>query len=33
MPDYRLDPEDPPVRHLSQVKGVVRLPLIIGQSA
>jgi len=33
MPDYRLDPEDPPVRHLSQVKGVVRLPLIIGESA
>ncbi|HEY9564490.1 MAG TPA: cytochrome P450 [Nocardioides sp.] len=32
MPDYRLDPEDPPVRHLSQVKGVVRLPLIIGES-
>lgn len=32
MPDYRLDPEDPPVRHLSQVKGVVKLPLIIGES-
>jgi cytochrome P450 len=33
MPDYRLDPDDPPVRHLSQVKGVVKLPLIIGESA
>jgi cytochrome P450 len=33
MPDYRLDPSDPPERHLSQVKGVVRLPLIIGESA
>jgi len=33
MPDYRLDPNDPPVRHLSQVKGVVKLPLIIGESA
>ncbi len=32
MPDYRLDPADPPVRHLSQVKGVVSLPLIIGES-
>lgn len=32
MPDYRLDPEDLPERHLSQVKGVVRLPLIIGES-
>lgn len=32
MPDYRLDPADPPERHLSQVKGVVRLPLIIGES-
>jgi cytochrome P450 len=32
IPDYRLDPADPPVRHLSQVKGVVRLPLIIGDS-
>jgi cytochrome P450 len=32
MPDYRLDPEDPPVRHLSQVKGVHKLPLIIGES-
>jgi cytochrome P450 len=32
MPDYRLDPVDPPVRHLSQVKGVLRLPLIIGES-
>lgn len=32
MPDYRLDPSDPPVRHLSQVKGVVKLPLIIGES-
>lgn len=32
MPDYRLDPEDPPVRHLSQVKGVHSLPLIIGES-
>jgi len=33
IPDYRLDPTDPPERHLSQVKGVVRLPLIIGESA
>lgn len=33
MPDYRLDPDDPPVRHLSQVKGVVKLPLIIGEPA
>jgi cytochrome P450 len=33
IPDYRLDPADPPVRHLSQVKGVVRLPLILGESA
>jgi cytochrome P450 len=32
VPDYRLDPEDPPVRHLSQVKGVTRLPLILGES-
>lgn len=32
MPDYRLDPNDPPVRHLSQVKGVLKLPLIIGES-
>ncbi|KAA1394232.1 cytochrome P450 [Aeromicrobium ginsengisoli] len=32
IPDYRLDPDDPPVRHLSQVKGVHRLPLIIGES-
>lgn len=32
MPDYRLDPENPPVRHLSQVKGVHSLPLIIGES-
>ncbi|ROO85308.1 cytochrome P450 [Actinocorallia herbida] len=33
FPDYRLDPADPPVRHLSQVKGVVRLPLLLGVSA
>lgn len=33
IPDYRLDPDDPPVRHLSQVKGVVSLPLILGESA
>lgn len=32
MPDYRLDPDDLPERHLSQVKGVVKLPLIIGES-
>lgn len=32
IPDYRLDPDRPPVRHLSQVKGVVSLPLIIGES-
>jgi cytochrome P450 len=32
MPHYRLDPTDPPERHLSQVKGVVRLPLLIGPS-
>ncbi|GAB4009104.1 cytochrome P450 [Nocardioides ultimimeridianus] len=33
MPDYRLDPDAPPVRHLSQVKGVHSLPLIVGESA
>ncbi|MBZ5735318.1 cytochrome P450 [Nocardioides sp. TRM66260-LWL] len=33
FPHYRLDPSDPPVRHLSQVKGVHRLPLILGESA
>jgi len=33
FPDYKLDPADPPHRHLSQVKGVERLPLILGQSA
>ncbi|GAB2858046.1 cytochrome P450 [Actinocorallia aurea] len=33
FPDYRLDPADPPERHLSQVKGVVRLPLLLGVSA
>lgn len=27
MPDYWLDPEDPPISHASQVRGVVRLPL------
>lgn len=32
MPDYRLDPDDRPERHLSQVKGVVKLPLILGES-
>lgn len=32
MPNYRLDPNDPPVRHLSQVKGVHSLPIIIGES-
>lgn len=32
-PDYRLSPDSPPVRHLSQVKGVERLPLLLGQSA
>lgn len=32
FPDYKLDPEDPPVRHLSQVKGVERMPLILGTS-
>lgn len=32
MPDYRLDPDNPPVRHLSQVKGVHSLPLIVGES-
>ncbi|AIJ23294.1 cytochrome P450 [Amycolatopsis methanolica] len=32
FPDYRLDPADPPQRHLSQVKGVERLPLVLGQS-
>ncbi|MEU1275550.1 cytochrome P450 [Streptomyces sp. NPDC005799] len=32
IPDYRLDPADPPVRHLSQVRGVVKLPLILGES-
>ncbi|KAA9153970.1 cytochrome P450 [Amycolatopsis acidicola] len=33
FPDYRLDPADPPHRHLSQVKGVEKLPLVLGQSA
>lgn len=33
FPDYRLDPQDPPHRHLSQVKGVEKLPLVLGQSA
>ncbi|WP_020661471.1 cytochrome P450 [Amycolatopsis benzoatilytica] len=32
IPDYRLDPADPPVRHLSQVKGVLKLPLVLGES-
>lgn len=32
-PDYSLDPEDPPARHLTQVKGVDRLPLILGSAA
>lgn len=33
IPDYKLDPSDPPLRHLSQVKGVERLALILGESA
>lgn len=33
FPDYKLDPADPPHRLLSQVKGVEKLPLILGQSA
>jgi cytochrome P450 len=32
IPDYRLDPDNPPVRHLSQVKGVLSLPLVLGES-
>lgn len=32
IPDYRLDPDNPPERHLSQVKGVVSLPLFLGES-
>jgi cytochrome P450 len=32
FPDYRLDPDEQPHRHLSQVKGVERLPLVLGES-
>lgn len=32
IPEYRLDPDDPPKMHLSQIKGVERLPLILGES-
>lgn len=32
FPDYRLDPHEAPHRQLSQVKGVEKLPLILGQS-
>lgn len=28
IPDYRLDPDDPPITHASQVRGVVRMPLL-----
>lgn len=27
IPDYRLDPDDPPISHASQVRGVARLPI------
>ncbi|BBZ05628.1 cytochrome P450 [Mycolicibacterium chitae] len=27
IPDYRLDPDDPPIWHPSQVRGVVKMPL------
>ena len=33
FPDYRLDPAEPPHRHVSQVRMVERLPLILGQSS
>ncbi len=33
FPHYRLDPANPPVRHLSQIKGVEKLPLLLGPSA
>lgn len=32
VPDYRLDPTNPPKIHLSQIKGVETLPLVLGQS-
>lgn len=32
FPDYRLDPDRPPQVHLSQIKGVETLPLILGES-
>lgn len=32
MPHYRLDPEHPPTRHLSQVKGLHSLHIIVGES-
>jgi cytochrome P450 len=32
FPDYKLDPDSQPHRQLSQVKGVEKLPLILGQS-
>jgi cytochrome P450 len=32
FPDYKLDPDTQPHRQLSQVKGVEKLPLILGQS-
>ncbi len=28
IPDYRLDPADPPVWHPSQVRGVIRMPIV-----
>ncbi|GAB3077907.1 cytochrome P450 [Nocardioides zeae] len=30
FPDYRLDPDRPPVRHMSQIKGVASLHLLLG---
>jgi cytochrome P450 len=31
-PDYRLNPDSPPVKHVSQVRGVQSLPLLLNQS-
>ncbi len=30
IPDYRLDPDNPPLWHASQVRGALRLPLLFG---
>ncbi|MGQ0465004.1 MAG: cytochrome P450 [Sporichthyaceae bacterium] len=32
FPHYRLNPDSPPVKHVSQVRGVVSLPLLLNQS-